>query len=114
MRYFNCSENAMALPGEQVCGRKRRPYRRASHLTQGLQTGQMDVRLRAATLTTIPEMKSLEKVQINLQETVKTIVPLENKGKAVEADTEHLRVGPIPDEIIGLLTVIEKKVYSTQ
>jgi uncharacterized metal-binding protein YceD (DUF177 family) len=62
---------------------------------------------------TISEMKSLEKVHINLHETVKTIVSLENEGKAAEADAEYLKIGPISDEIIDLLTVIEKKVSAT-
>jgi uncharacterized metal-binding protein YceD (DUF177 family) len=59
---------------------------------------------------TIPEMKSLEKVHINLHETVKNIVSLKNEGKAAEADAEYLKIGPISDEIIDLLTMIEKKV----
>jgi methyl-accepting chemotaxis protein len=64
--------------------------------------------------STIPEMKSLEKVHINLHETVKNIVCLKNEGKAAEADTEYQKIGPISDEIIDLLTVIEKKVSATQ
>ncbi|HUI66864.1 MAG TPA: CZB domain-containing protein [Nitrospirota bacterium] len=59
---------------------------------------------------TIPEMISLEKVHINLHETVKNIVSLKNEGKAAEADAEYLKIGPISDEIINLLTVIERKV----
>jgi methyl-accepting chemotaxis protein len=64
--------------------------------------------------STIPEMKSLEKVHINLHETVKNIVSLKNKGKAAEAEAEYLKIGPISDEIIDLLTVIEKKVAAMQ
>jgi methyl-accepting chemotaxis protein len=59
---------------------------------------------------TIPEMKGLEAMHINLHETVKSIVKLKNEGKAAEADAEYLKIGPISDEIINLLTVIEKKV----
>lgn len=59
---------------------------------------------------TIPEMKGLEVVHINLHETVKGIVKLKNEGKAAEADAEYLKIGSISDEIINLLTVIEKKV----
>jgi methyl-accepting chemotaxis protein len=62
----------------------------------------------------IPEMKSLEKVHINLHEIVKKIVCLKNEGKAAEADAEYLKIGPISDEIINLLTVIEKEVSTTQ
>ena len=60
--------------------------------------------------STIPEMKSLEKVHVNLHELVKSIVTLKNAGKAAEADAEYQKVGPISDEIIALLTVIEKKI----
>jgi len=60
--------------------------------------------------STIREMKSLERVHINLHDTVKNIVSLKNEGKAAEADAEYLKIGPISDEIINLLTVIEKKV----
>jgi methyl-accepting chemotaxis protein len=63
---------------------------------------------------TMPEMKGLEKVHINLHETVKSIVKLKNEGKAAEADTEYLKIGPISDEIINLLTVIEKKVSAAE
>jgi methyl-accepting chemotaxis protein len=63
---------------------------------------------------TIPEMKSLEEVHINLHETVKNIVALKNEGKAAEADAEYLKIGPISDEIIDLLTVIEKKVVAIE
>jgi|APFre7841882630_1041343.scaffolds.fasta_scaffold26020_3 methyl-accepting chemotaxis protein len=59
---------------------------------------------------TIPEMKSLEKVHINLHETVKSIMSLKHDGKTAEAEAEYLKIGPISDEIIDLLTVIEKKV----
>jgi methyl-accepting chemotaxis protein len=60
--------------------------------------------------STVPEMKSLEKVHMQLHETVKIIVSLKNVGKAAEADAEYLKIGPISDEIINLLTAIEKKV----
>jgi methyl-accepting chemotaxis protein len=63
---------------------------------------------------TMPEMKGLEKVHINLHETVKSIVKLKNEGKAAEADTEYLKIGPISDAIINLLTVIEKKVSAAE
>ena len=59
---------------------------------------------------TVPEMKSLEKVHINLHETVKRIVSLKHNAKTAEAEAEYLKIGPISDEIIELLTVIEKKV----
>jgi methyl-accepting chemotaxis protein len=64
--------------------------------------------------SSIAEMKSLEKVHINLHEAVKTIVSLENEGKAAEAEVAYLKIGPISDEIIDLLTVIEKKVSAKQ
>jgi methyl-accepting chemotaxis protein len=59
---------------------------------------------------TIPEMKSLEKVHIKLHDTVRSIISLKHDGKTAEAEAEYLKIGPISDEIIGLLTVIEKKV----
>ena len=62
---------------------------------------------------TIPEMKGLENVHIDLHETVKNIVSLKNEGKATDAEAEFLKIGPISDEIINLLTVIEKKVSAT-
>jgi hypothetical protein len=63
---------------------------------------------------TTPEMKFLEKVHINLHETVKSIVSLKQDGKVAEAEDEFLEIGPISDKIIDLLTVIEKKVAATQ
>ena len=62
--------------------------------------------------STIPEMKSLEKVHISLHETVKNIVSLKNAGKTAEADAEYLKIGPFSDEIINLLTMIEKKIVT--
>jgi methyl-accepting chemotaxis protein len=59
---------------------------------------------------TIPEMKTLEKVHINLHDTVKSIVLLKNQGKAPDAEAEYMKIGPISDEIVDLPTVIEKKV----
>ncbi|HXY54135.1 MAG TPA: CZB domain-containing protein [Nitrospirota bacterium] len=64
--------------------------------------------------STIPEMKSLEKVHIHLHEIVKNIVSLKGEGKAAEANAEYLKIGPISDEIINLLTVIEKDVSLTR
>jgi methyl-accepting chemotaxis protein len=64
--------------------------------------------------TTIPEMKVLEKVHIKLHETVRSIVALKNQGKAAEADAEYRKIGPVSDEIIDLLTQIEKKVAAVQ
>ncbi len=62
----------------------------------------------------IPEMKSLEKVHVNLHEIVKKIVSLKNEGKAAEADAEFLKIGPISDEIINLLTAVEKEVSTSR
>jgi methyl-accepting chemotaxis protein len=61
---------------------------------------------------TIPEMKALERVHIHLHETVRSIVLLKNLGKAAEAEAEYTKIEPISDEIVDLLTVIEKKVAS--
>ena len=58
----------------------------------------------------IPEMKTLEKVHINLHNTVKSIVSLKNQGKVADAEAEYLKIGPISDEVVDLLTAIEKKV----
>ncbi len=59
---------------------------------------------------TIPEMKMLEKVHISLHDTVKSIVLLKNRNREAEANAEFLKIEPISNEIIDLLTVIEKKV----
>ncbi len=59
---------------------------------------------------TVPEMKTLEKVHGNLHDTVKRIVSLKQGGKTSEAEAEFLKIGPISDEIIDLLTQIENKV----
>ncbi len=64
--------------------------------------------------STIPAMKNLEKVHINLHEIVKKIVFLKNEGKAAEADAEFLKIGPISDEIINLLTAIEKEISTAR
>ena len=63
---------------------------------------------------TIPEMKILETVHINLHDLVKSIISLKNDGKAAEAEAEYLKIGPISDKIVDLLTVIEKKVAALQ
>jgi methyl-accepting chemotaxis protein len=63
---------------------------------------------------TIPEMKNLEKVHHDLHETVKRIVSLKQEGKSAEAEAEYLKIGPISDKIIDLLTAIENKVATTQ
>jgi hypothetical protein len=62
----------------------------------------------------IPEMKSLESVHINLHHLVRSIILLKNDGKAAEAEAEYLKIGPISDKIIDLLTVVEKKVAALQ
>ncbi len=59
---------------------------------------------------TIPEMKTLEKVHASLHDTVKRIVSLKQGDRAAEAEDEYLKIGPISDEIINLLTAIENKV----
>jgi methyl-accepting chemotaxis protein len=61
---------------------------------------------------TIPEMKTLEKVHINLHDTVKRIVLLKNQGKTADAEAEYLKIEPISDEVVDLLTAVEKKVAS--
>jgi methyl-accepting chemotaxis protein len=65
-----------------------------------------------AQLGAIPEMKTLEKVHINLHDTVKRIVLLKNQGKTADAEAEYTKIEPISDEIVDLLTVVEKKVAS--
>ncbi len=63
---------------------------------------------------TVPEMKTLEKVHTSLHETVKRIVSLKHEGRAAEAEVEYLKIEPISDEIIDLLTQIENKVAAMQ
>ncbi len=64
--------------------------------------------------STIPEMKSLETEHIKLHKLVRSIIVLKNDGKAAEAESEYLKIGPISDKVIDLLTVIEKKVAALQ
>jgi methyl-accepting chemotaxis protein len=65
-----------------------------------------------AQLGTVPEMKTLEKVHINLHDTVKRIVSLKNQGKVADAEAEFTKIEPISDEIVELLTQVEKKVVT--
>jgi methyl-accepting chemotaxis protein len=65
-----------------------------------------------AQLSAVPEMKSLEKVHINLHDTVKRIVSLKNQGKVADAEAEFTKIEPISDEIVELLTQVEKKVVT--
>jgi len=56
------------------------------------------------------EMQKLEKVHIQLHETVKRIITLKTGGNADDAEKEYANISPMSDEIVELLTVIEKKV----
>lgn len=58
----------------------------------------------------LAEMQKLEKVHIQLHETVKRIISLKTGGNAAEAEKEFTKISPISDEIVDLLTLIEKKV----
>jgi hypothetical protein len=39
-------------------------------------------------------------------------VSLKNQGKAADAEAEYMKIGPISDEVVDLLTAVEKKVAS--
>jgi len=63
-----------------------------------------------STLSSLAEMQKLEKVHIKLHETVKRIITLKTGGNATEAEKEYENISPMSDEIVDLLTQIEKKV----
>ncbi|QWR78768.1 methyl-accepting chemotaxis protein [Candidatus Magnetomonas plexicatena] len=58
----------------------------------------------------IPEMMTLEKIHEELHSIVKDIVRLKHSGNTSAAEEQYNHIGPMSQEIIGLLTAIEKKV----
>ena len=60
----------------------------------------------------IPEMHKLEKVHTELHATVRKIISKKNQGDSMAAELEYEKIGPLSDEIVSLLTIIEAKVKS--
>ncbi|MBF0519275.1 MAG: Tar ligand binding domain-containing protein [Nitrospirae bacterium] len=58
----------------------------------------------------LPEMVNLEKIHEELHSLVKDIVRLKHSGNAAGAEEQFANIGPMSQEIISLLTAIEKKV----
>ncbi|MBF0566548.1 MAG: MCP four helix bundle domain-containing protein [Nitrospirae bacterium] len=58
----------------------------------------------------MPEMIKLEKIHEELHTIVKGIVKSKNSGDVSTAEDKYTHIGPISQEIISLLTAVEKKV----
>jgi methyl-accepting chemotaxis protein len=58
----------------------------------------------------IKEMQELDGIHADLHRVVKDIVVLKNSGNSAKAEQEFEKIGPISQEIIGLLNEIEKQV----
>jgi methyl-accepting chemotaxis protein len=58
----------------------------------------------------IREMKELEGIHADLHGTVREIVTLKNSGEADKAEQKFERIGPMSEEIVGLLNKIEAQV----
>jgi methyl-accepting chemotaxis protein len=59
---------------------------------------------------TMPEMKELEKVHIELHEIVKRVVQLKKSGAASAAEQELAKLEPVSQKIFLLLVAIEQKI----
>lgn len=58
----------------------------------------------------IPDMQKLEKVHEDLHKTVRHVISLKKSGDPTAAELEYKKIGPLSEEIISLLTIIEGKV----
>ena len=58
----------------------------------------------------ILDMQRLEKVHEDLHKTVRQIISLKRSGDFTAAELEYKKIGPLSDEIVSLLTIIEAKV----
>ncbi|MEO5355686.1 MAG: methyl-accepting chemotaxis protein [Nitrospirae bacterium YQR-1] len=63
-----------------------------------------------STFGDIPEMLKLEKIHEELHSLVKDIVRMKNSGDTASAEAQFTHIGPMSQEIISLLTAIERKV----
>ncbi|MFI5294966.1 MAG: CZB domain-containing protein [Thermodesulfovibrionales bacterium] len=60
----------------------------------------------------IPGMQKLEKVHEDLHATVRKIISLKESGDPTAAEVEYMKIGPISDELVSLLSEIAGKVKS--
>ncbi|RYD78872.1 MAG: hypothetical protein EOP53_10500 [Sphingobacteriales bacterium] len=60
----------------------------------------------------IPEMQQLEKVHANIHAAARELLDLYHSGKEAEAREGLYKVNDIAAELVGLLDIIEAKVYS--
>ena len=58
----------------------------------------------------LPDMQKLEKVHKDLHKTVRDVILLKKSGDSAAAEQEYKKIGPLSDEIVSLLTIIEGKV----
>jgi methyl-accepting chemotaxis protein len=57
----------------------------------------------------IPDMHKLEKVHEDLHKTVRHVISLKKSGDPAAAEQEYKKLGPLSDEIVSLLRIIEGK-----
>ncbi|RDH90647.1 MAG: hypothetical protein DIZ77_00500 [endosymbiont of Seepiophila jonesi] len=55
----------------------------------------------------IPQMKAIDKPHAEMHRIIKDIVTLKGKGQTADAEALYQKVGPLSDEIIGLLVKVE-------
>ncbi|MBL3528792.1 MAG: CZB domain-containing protein [gamma proteobacterium endosymbiont of Lamellibrachia anaximandri] len=55
----------------------------------------------------IPQMKAIDKPHAEMHRIIKDIVTLKEKGQTADAEALYQKVGPLSDEIIGLLVGVE-------
>lgn len=63
-----------------------------------------------STYGSLAEMKTLETVHASMHALVKRILELDASGKKDSARQEFEKIGPLSDQIVGLLTTLEKRV----
>ncbi len=59
---------------------------------------------------TMPEMKELEKIHIDLHSIIKRVVQLKQSGDNAAAEEELTKLEPVSQKIFMLLVAIEKKI----
>ena len=59
---------------------------------------------------TMPEMKELEKVHVELHSSVKRVIELKNAGNKEEAEEEYKKLEEASERIVSLLDSLEGKV----
>ena len=58
----------------------------------------------------LPELKELEQTHAELHRYIKDIITLKKSGQVEKATDYFKKVGPLSDEVVQLLTTIERKV----